>query len=192
MNKTYPTIVGGDPNVETTRQQIITLAQNGAAGIVIGIPFSDPVADSPPMQAAHERALINGCTPDALFTMLQTLHAQITIPLYLMSYMNPIFVYGTDRFMQQCKAVGIQGIIVPDLPFEERAEISAACTAHGIAHITIVAPTSFERIETIAKDAQGFIYCMFPPDAVVELEKAVTQIKSVSSLPCVTLAPHLA
>jgi len=192
MNKTYPTIVGGDPNMAATAQQIITLTQNGAEAIVIGIPFSDPVAESPPVQAAHERALTNGCTPDALLAMLQTLQGQINVPLYFMSYMNPIFVYGTDRFMQQCKSVGIRGIIVPDLPFEERAEISAACTAHGIAHITIVAPTSFERIETIAKDAQGFIYCMFPPDAAAELERAITQVKSVSSLPCVTLAPCLA
>ena len=155
-----PFITGGDPDVETTYELIKTMAANGADIIEIGIPFSDPIAEGPVIQEADLRALSSGTTTDALFDMVVRLRKEVDIPLIFMTYANPIYVYGKERFMKRCSEVGIDGVIVPDIPFEEKAELSGVCKENGIDLISMIAPTSADRIETIAKEAEGFIYCV--------------------------------
>lgn len=155
-----PFITGGDPDLETSYELIKTMAENGADIIEIGIPFSDPIAEGPVIQEADLRALSAGTTTDALFEMVEKLRKEIDIPFIFMSYMNPLYVYGTQRFMKRCKEVGIDGVIIPDVPFEEKDELSQFCKEYGIELISMIAPTSQERIEMIAKEAEGFLYCV--------------------------------
>lgn len=155
-----PFITGGDPDVETSYELIKAMAENGADIIEIGIPFSDPIAEGPVIQEADLRALASGTTTDALFDLVVKLRKEIDTPFIFMTYMNPIYVYGTERFMKRCAEVGIDGVIVPDVPFEEKAELYGYCKDAGIELISMIAPTSEERIETIAKEAEGFIYCV--------------------------------
>lgn len=155
-----PFITGGDPDLETSYELIKTMAENGADIIEIGIPFSDPIAEGPVIQEADVRALNAGTTTDKLFDLVVRLRKEIDIPLLFMTYMNPIYVYGTERFMKRCSEVGIDGVIVPDVPFEEKEELSAACEGNGIDLISMIAPTSEDRIESIAREAKGFIYCV--------------------------------
>jgi len=184
-------ITGGFPDIPTTEEIIIALAESGVDLIEIGIPFSDPVAEGPVIQDASEKALQNGCTVDDLFAMVKRLRREVTIPLVFMSYLNPIFVYGKDKFFAECQKSGISGVIVPDLPHEEKAELSAECKKYGIAQIPLIAPTSGDRIAKIAKDAEGFIYCVSSlgvtgtreeiAEGVAEMVKAA---KAVTSTPC--------
>lgn len=153
-------LTGGDPDIETTEALIPVMEAAGADIIEIGIPFSDPIAEGPVIQAASARALAAGCTVDRLFEMVARLRRTVTIPLLFMTYANPIFAYGTERFMERCRACGIDGIIVPDVPFEERGEFRAACQAYGIAQISLVAPTSEARAAGIARESEGFLYCV--------------------------------
>lgn len=155
-----PFITGGDPDIETSYELIKTMAESGADIIEIGIPFSDPIAEGPVIQEADLRALGSGTTTDALFDLVVRLRKEIDIPFIFMTYMNPIYVYGTERFMKRCAEVGIDGVIVPDVPFEEKAELYEYCKASGLDLISMIAPTSEERIETIAREAEGFIYCV--------------------------------
>lgn len=155
-----PFITGGDPDIETSYELIKVMAENGADIIEIGIPFSDPIAEGPVIQEADLRALASGTTTDRLFELVERLRKEIQTPFIFMTYMNPIYVYGTERFMKRCAQVGIDGVIVPDVPFEEKAELADYCKAAGIDLISMIAPTSKERIETIAKEAEGFIYCV--------------------------------
>ncbi len=134
----------------------------GADIIEIGIPFSDPIAEGPVIQAASARALAAGCTVDRLFEMAARLRGTVTVPLLFMTYANPIFAYGAERFMERCRACGIDGIIVPDVPFEERGEFRAACRTYGIAQISLLAPTSEARAAEIARESEGFLYCVRP------------------------------
>ena len=184
-------ITGGDPDIETTEKLIVAMAESGVDLIEIGIPFSDPVAEGLIIQEADERALSNGCTVDQLFDMVKRVREKIKIPLLFMSYINPIFVYGKERFMEKCSMYGIDGIIVPDLPFEEKDEIKAVCTKYGITQIPMIAPTSQGRIKSIAKDADGFIYCVSSLGVTgirskigTEIAEMITQIKDISATPC--------
>ena len=184
-------ITGGDPDIETTEKLIVALAQSGADMIEIGIPFSDPVAEGPVIQQADERALANGCTADKLFDMIKRVRGEVDIPLLFMSYINPVFVYGKDKFMSKCSECGIDGIIVPDLPFEEKDELSAECEKYNITLISLIAPTSHERIEIITKDSQGFIYCVsslgvtgIRGEINTDAEEMIKRAKSVSDTPC--------
>jgi len=184
-------ITGGDPDIETTEKLIVAMAESGVDIIEIGIPFSDPVAEGIVIQEADERALANGCTVDKLFDMVKRIRERIEIPLLFMSYINPIFVYGKERFMEKCSQCGIDGIIVPDLPFEEKDEISAVCAKYGITQIPMIAPTSQERIKSIAKDADGFIYCVSSLGVTgvrskigAEITEMIKQVKIISATPC--------
>lgn len=185
-----PFITGGDPDVETTYELIKTMAENGADIIEIGIPFSDPIAEGPVIQEADLRALSSGTTTDALFDLVVRLRKEIDIPLIFMTYMNPIYVYGTERFMKRCAEVGIDGVIVPDVPFEEKAELNSYCKANGIDLISMIAPTSQERIETIAKEAEGFIYCVSSlgvtgvrTEITTDIGTMVKHVKAVTDVP---------
>ena len=184
-------ITGGDPDIETTEKLIVAMAESGVDIIEIGIPFSDPVAEGIVIQEADERALRAGCTADKLFDMVRRVRKKTDIPLLFMSYINPIFVYGKERFMEKCKDCGIDGVIVPDLPFEEKDELSAECVKYDITQISLIAPTSNERIKTIAKDSEGFIYCVSSLGVTgvrneinINIAEMIKQVKSFSSTPC--------
>ena len=153
-------ITGGDPDTDTSEKLITALEEAGADLIEIGIPFSDPVAEGPVIQAADERALANGCTTDKLFEMIAKVRGRTEIPLVFMTYLNPVFTYGKEKFLQKCRDSGVDGIIVPDMPFEEKGELSGLCEKYGVTLISMIAPTSAERIAMIAKEAEGFLYCV--------------------------------
>ncbi|MCL2052080.1 MAG: tryptophan synthase subunit alpha, partial [Lachnospiraceae bacterium] len=153
-----PFITGGDPDIETTEKLLYALTEAGAGVIEIGVPFSDPIAEGPVIEAADERALKAGCTVDKLFDLVKKVRANINIPLLFMTYYNPIFVYGMEKFAKRCNECGIDGIIVPDLPFEERDELLAPLNSAGLELISLIAPTSEERIKKIAQNSSGFLY----------------------------------
>lgn len=155
-----PFVTGGDPDIETTEQLIYEMVKQGADLIEIGIPFSDPIAEGPVIQEADVRALKGGCTTDQLFELVKRVRKTVTIPLVFMTYLNPIYSYGSERFMENCKEAGIDGVIVPDMPYEEKNELKPMCEKNGIELISLIAPTSKERIKMIAKEAEGFIYCV--------------------------------
>ena len=135
-----PFVTAGDPDLATTEKLLIEMSRNGADLIEIGIPFSDPIAEGVEIQEADIRALAGGTTTDKIFDMVKRVRAEVSCPLAIMTYMNPIFVYGTDRFMAKCAECGIEAVIVPDVPFEEKAELSEHCDNHGIALISLIAP----------------------------------------------------
>ncbi|MCL2545812.1 MAG: tryptophan synthase subunit alpha [Oscillospiraceae bacterium] len=178
-------LTGGDPNIETTEKLIVAMAESGVDMIEIGIPFSDPMAETLVVQTADERALTNGCTVDKLFAMVKRARRNVDIPLLFMTYINPIFAYGTERFMKNCQDCGIDGVIVPDLPFEERGELADACKQYGITHISLIAPSSQERVQTIARQAEGFLYCVSSlGQADSDAAQMIVQAKAVADLPC--------
>ena len=150
----------GDPDLETTERLLLAMDQAGADIIELGIPFSDPTAEGPVIMAASERALKAGTTLDGIFDMVRRVRPQIQAPLAMMTYANVVFSYGTERCLQKAEDAGIAALILPDVPFEEKAEFAPACRAHGIDFISLVAPTSHERIQRIAADAEGFVYCV--------------------------------
>ena len=155
-----PFITAGDPDIETTEKLIYAMEKAGADLIEIGIPFSDPTAEGPVIQEANERSLANGCTTDKIFDMVKRIRENTRIPLAFMTYINPIFTYGKDRFMAACKEVGIDAVIIPDLPFEEKDEINESCEKYDVELGSLIAPTSHERVTKIAKEAKGFVYCV--------------------------------
>ena len=185
-----PFVTGGDPDIDTSYEIIKTMAENGADIIEIGIPFSDPIAEGPVIQEADVRALNAGTTTDKLFDLVVKLRKEIDTPLIFMTYMNPIYVYGTDKFLEKCKEIGIDGVIVPDVPFEEKNELSDNCEKYGIDLISMIAPTSDDRIETIAKEATGFIYCVSSlgvtgvrSEITTDIGKMVEHVKKVTDTP---------
>lgn len=184
-------ITGGDPDIETSYELIKTMAASGADIIEIGIPFSDPIAEGPVIQEASLRALKAGTTTDLLFDMVGKLRKETEIPLIFMTYMNPIYVYGTEHFMNKCAGVGIDGVIVPDVPFEEKAELESQCRAYGVDLISMIAPTSKERIELIAREAEGFLYCVSSlgvtgvrSEIKTDVGIMINHVKAVTNIPC--------
>ncbi len=155
-----PFITGGDPTLDVTERILYAMEEAGADLIEIGIPFSDPIAEGVVIQEANERALSAGCTTDKLFDMIKRARQKVTVPMVFLTYLNPIYTYGKEKFMKRCVGCGIDGIIVPDMPFEEKAELSGACEEYGVDLISLIAPTSKERIRMIAKEAKGYIYCV--------------------------------
>ena len=186
-----PFITGGDPDLETTEKVLYALTEAGADMIEIGIPFSDPVAEGPVIEAADERALKAGCTVDKLFDLVGRVRADISIPILFMTYYNPIFAYGVDKFTTKCAGCGIDGLIVPDLPFEERDELLGPCASGGLALISLIAPTSEQRIANIAKNSEGFLYCVSSLGVTGErsalgenARRMVEQAKRAGDIPC--------
>lgn len=188
-----PFITAGDQGIATTEKYIRTMAKAGASLIEIGIPFSDPVAEGPVIQDASERALSTGITTDDIFDMVKRLRTgtePLTIPLVFMTYLNPIYVYGVESFMTRCEEVGIQGVIVPDCPLEEKQELAHQAKTHGIAVISLIAPTSEQRIEEIASQAEGFVYCVsslgvtgMRSDIKTDIASIVQQIRQYTDVP---------
>ena len=186
-----PFITAGDPSLEVTRQLLLAMQEAGADLIEIGIPFSDPIAEGPVIQEADVRALKAGFTTDALFAMIEEMQDEMHVPMVFMTYANPIYVYGKERFMERCAQSGICGIIVPDIPYEEKEEFRSACRKYGIEQVSLIAPTSHERIQMIAKEAEGFLYCVSSL-GVTGVRKAITtdissmieKVREVTDIPC--------
>ena len=155
-----PFITCGDPDLATSKAIIRTLAANGADIIELGIPFSDPTAEGPVIQEANLRALKNQVTTDDIFQMVADLRQDLTVPMVIMTYANVVFSYGIQRFIQKAQEVGIDGLILPDVPYEEKEEFNQVYQQYGLAFISLIAPTSHERIAKIAKEANGFLYCV--------------------------------
>lgn len=186
-----PFITAGDPSIELTERLVYELANAGADLIELGIPFSDPVAEGAVIQAADNRALSSGTTTDKIFDMVKRIRETCDVPIAFMTYVNPVFSYGTERFICRSREVGVDAIIVPDLPYEEREEIKPYCKEHEITYISMIAPTSKERISTITNEAEGFIYCVSSlgvtgvrqdiGDASADMIKSV---KAVKDIPC--------
>ena len=153
-----PFITCGDPDVETTMACVREMVKSGADLIELGIPFSDPTAEGPVIQGANLRALTGGVTTDRIFEMVRELRGDVAVPMVFMTYANVVFSYGAERFISTGAGIGIDGLILPDLPFEEKEEFLAVCRAHGVALISLIAPTSANRVAMIAKEAEGFIY----------------------------------
>ena len=151
-------ITCGDPDLETTAAAVREAARNGADLIELGIPFSDPTAEGPVIQAANLRALNGGVTTDKIFDLVRELRTDVSIPMVFMTYANVVFSYGAETFISTCREIGINGLILPDLPFEEKEEFLPLCHQYGVDLISLIAPTSANRIAMIAKEAEGFLY----------------------------------
>ena len=184
-------ITCGDPDLETTVKAVKAAADNGADLVELGIPFSDPTAEGPVIQGANLRALKGGVTTDKVFDMVKELRKEVTIPLVFMTYANVVFSYGAERFMTNCKEVGIDGIILPDLPFEEKEEFDGICDEYGVDLISLIAPTSAGRIAMIAKEAKGFIYLVSSlgvtgtrSEITTDLSSIVKVIRENTDVPC--------
>lgn len=151
-------VTGGDPSLARSEEFILELIRGGADLIEIGIPFSDPIAEGPVIQEANLRALAAGTTTDGIFGLVSSLRKKTEVPIVLLTYLNPVFKYGYERFFAACETAGVDGIIVPDLPFEESGEVRPIAAAHGVDLISLVAPTSDVRIAEIAEQSAGFLY----------------------------------
>jgi len=184
-------ITAGDPSLDVTEQLIPAMAEAGADLIEIGIPFSDPIAEGEVILSASARALAAGTTTDKIFAMVERVRSKTNVPLAFMTYANPIFVYGCDRFMARAAAGGINAVIVPDLPFEEKDEFLACCQAQQIDLISLIAPTSRQRIAMIAAEAEGFVYCVSSlgvtgvrSEISTDIAEMVGLVKTVRNIPC--------
>lgn len=151
-------LTGGDPTIEKTEEYIMEMIAAGADLIEIGIPFSDPIAEGPVIQAANIRALAAGTTTARIFELAAAVRRRTEVPLVFLTYVNPVFRYGYEAFFSRCEEVGVDGIIIPDLPFEERPELQQQADRHDVKVISMIAPTSENRIRLIAREAQGFVY----------------------------------
>ncbi|WP_285814795.1 tryptophan synthase subunit alpha [Thomasclavelia cocleata] len=179
-------LVAGDPYLEKTVEYILELEKAGASLIQIGIPFSDPIAEGVVVQEANIRALSKNMTTDKVFQIVKEVRKTSDIPICLMTYLNPVFHYGYDKFFKKCQEAGVDGIIIPDCPFEESKEVSDICYKYDVDLISIIAPTSKERILEITKRAKGFIYLVSSMDTIETVASTVKEIKTITDLPVVT------
>lgn len=187
-----PFITCGDPDLETTIENIKAAAQNGADLIELGIPFSDPTAEGPVIQEASIRALAGGVTTDKIFDMVREVRKTVSTPMVFMTYANVVFSYGADRFISACAEMDIDGLILPDLPFEEKEEFLPVCKKYGVELISIIAPTSKNRIAMIAKEAEGFIYIIsslgvpgMKSAITADISSIIKTIRENTDVPCV-------
>ncbi len=186
-----PFITCGDPDLETTAKIVREAVANGADLIELGIPFSDPTAEGPVIQGANIRALKGGVTTDKVFDLVRELRKDVTVPMVFMTYSNVVFSYGADKFISTCKEIGINGLILPDLPYEEKEEFLPQCKKYGVDLIPLIAPTSENRIAMIAKEADGFIYLVSSlgvtgtrSEISTDLKSIVDVIRQNTSVPC--------
>ena len=183
-------LMAGDPSLGRSAEYILAAQEAGADMVEIGVPFSDPVAEGEVIQAASARALAAGTRLDGIFGMVASIKGRMRIPLVFMTYVNPVFVYGYDRFFAKCAEIGVCGVIVPDMPFEEQGEAKAAAGRHGVEVVTLVAPTSASRVAGIAAGAEGFIYLVSSMgvtgvrgEITTDLSEIVSEIRRHSDVP---------
>ena len=186
-----PFMTCGDPDLETTSAAVRAAAQAGADLIELGIPFSDPTAEGPVIQEANLRALTGGATTDKIFDLVRHLRRDVTVPLVFMTYANVVYSYGAEKFIGTCAQIGIDGLILPDLPFEEKEEFLPLCHAHAIDLISMIAPTSADRIEKIAREAEGFLYLVSSlgvtgtrSEITTDLDSIVRTVRRATNVPC--------
>lgn len=186
-----PFVTAGDPDLETTKKLLLAMQEAGASLIEIGIPFSDPVAEGPVIQEADERALTSGVTTDKIFDMVMEIREQLSVPIVFMTYINPIYVYGAEKFAKRMKDCGVDGVIVPDVPFEEKQEIAEIFHKEERILISMIAPTSSDRVKMIAAEAEGFVYCVSSlgvtgvrSEIGTGISKLIEQVREVSDIPC--------
>ncbi len=184
-------ITCGDPDLETTRKSVIEAVQNGADLIELGIPFSDPTAEGPVIQGANLRALKCGVTTDKVFDLVNEIRKEVSVPMVFMTYANVVYSYGADRFMKKCSETGMDGLILPDLPYEEKEEFLTVCKKYGIDLISLIAPTSENRIAMIAREAEGFIYIVSSlgvtgtrSEIKTDLTSIVKVVRENTKVPC--------
>lgn len=186
-----PFITCGDPNLKTTAAVVRAAVQNGADLIELGIPFSDPTAEGPVIQGANLRALTGGVTTDKIFDLVRGLRKDVKIPMVFMTYANVVFSYGAERFISTCKEIGIDGLILPDLPFEEKEEFLPLCRKYEVDLISLIAPTSENRIAMIAREADGFLYIVSSlgvtgtrSEIKTDLASIVAMVRQSTDVPC--------
>ena len=184
-------ITCGDPDLETTAECVRAAVRGGADLIELGIPFSDPTAEGPVIQEANERALTGGVTTDKIFGLVEHLRREITVPMVFMTYANVVYSYGIERFCERCKETGIDGMILPDVPFEEKEEFAPACRDRGLSFISLIAPTSENRIAMIAKEAEGFLYIVSSmgvtgvrSEITTDIGAMVKVVRENTTIPC--------
>ena len=177
-----PFITCGDPDLETTAAAVRAAVANGADLIELGIPFSDPTAEGPVIQGANIRALRGGIKTKHIFEFVRELRRDVTVPMVFMTYANVVFSYGAEKFISTCAEVGIDGLILPDIPFEEREEFLPICRQYDVALISLIAPTSANRIGMIAKEAEGFIYLVSSLGVTGERSEIKTDLRSIVEL----------
>ena len=186
-----PFITCGDPDLETTAAVVRAAVENGADLIELGIPFSDPTAEGPVIQGANLRALNGGVTTDQIFSFVRELRRDVTVPMVFMTYANVVFSYGAEHFIGACKDIGIDGLILPDIPFEEKDEFLPFCHKYGVDLVSMIAPTSENRIAMIAKEAEGFIYIVsslgvtgIRSEIKTDLASIVKVVRENTEVPC--------
>ena len=184
-------LTAGDPDADSTVKFILEMEKAGADLIEIGIPFSDPTAEGVVIQEANIRSLSNGMTTDGVFEIVKRVREQSEIPLAFMTYVNPVFHYGYEKFFTKCEELGISAIIIPDVPYEEKTEVEAPAKAHGVKVISMIAPTSESRIRQIASEAEGFIYVVSSmgvtgvrKQITTDINAIVDEIRKVADVPC--------
>ncbi len=184
-------ITCGDPDLETTAAAVRAAVANGADLIELGIPFSDPTAEGPVIQGANLRALRGGITTDKIFDFVKELRRDVKIPMVFMTYANVVFSYGAERFISTCKDIEIDGLILPDLPFEEKEEFLPFCRKYGVDLVSLIAPTSENRIAMIAKEAEGFLYIVsslgvtgMRSEIKTDLSSIVKVVRENTDIPC--------
>lgn len=186
-----PFVTCGDPDLETTAAIVRAMAANGADLIELGIPFSDPTAEGPVIQGANIRALAGGVTTDKVFDLVREVRRDVTVPMVFMTYANVVYSYGAEKFIATCKDVGIQGLILPDIPFEEKEEFLDLCHTYGVDLVSLVAPTSADRIAMIAREAEGFLYIVSSlgvtgtrTEISTDLDSIVKVVRENTDTPC--------
>lgn len=186
-----PFITCGDPDLATTAAVVRTAVANGADLIELGIPFSDPTAEGPVIQGANLRALSGGVRTDQIFDLVRQLRTDVTVPMVFMTYANVVFSYGAEKFIATCREIGIDGLILPDLPFEEKGEFLPLCRQYGVDLISLIAPTSRERISMIAAEAEGFLYIVSSlgvtgtrTEITTDLDAIVRVVRQNTEIPC--------
>lgn len=183
-------LTAGDPNISCCEKNILALIEGGAALVEIGIPFSDPIADGETIQRANIRALKNKVGFNEIFELVKRVRAKTSVPIVFLTYLNPVFRFGYEKFFFECKRVGVDGIIVPDCPYEERGEIKEFAEINGVDIITLIAPTSLSRVKMLAESAEGFIYLVSSmgvtgerKDISTDLSEIIKNIREVTKVP---------
>ena len=186
-----PFITCGDPDLMTTAAVVRAAVKNGADLVELGIPFSDPTAEGPVIQGANLRALSGGIKTDRVFDLVRELRKDIAVPMVFMTYANVVFSYGAERFISTCRETGIDGLILPDLPFEEKDEFRPLCRKYDVALISLIAPTSENRIGMIAREAEGFLYIVSSlgvtgtrSEITTDLASIVRIVRENTDIPC--------
>lgn len=186
-----PFITCGDPDLATTAAVVREAVKNGADLVELGIPFSDPTAEGPTIQGANLRALSGGVRTDQIFDLVRELRTDVTVPMVFMTYANVVFSYGAEKFIRTCREIGIDGLILPDLPFEEKGEFLPLCREYGVDLISLIAPTSDKRISMIASEAEGFLYIVSSlgvtgtrSEITTDLSSIVKVVRESTDIPC--------